>query len=319
MRRPRRRTPARRWPACLRLKLAQRIGRVRHMASTLVLLGLIGTIVGFVIALSGRQPGRRHRRRRDRPHGRDPAARHGHGAVQDPGRLGPQCLADGRLPPARGSAPSTSSPTSSSRESAMQPLDDDGGDDGDIVFRDLIMLTLSGFVTVAVLLLPHIGESQGAKAATETAQPPGNVMVEARWPRRRGQPTSICGCRRPGDVPVGYSNKGGAIFNLLRDDLGQRADATGINYEVSYARGIAARRVHGQPAPLPQPSAPARVPVTDRRQRQGRVRGIPPGRSWPPASSSAARARSSPCSASASTPRARWCRAASPACSKPLR
>ena len=37
----------------LRLKLAQRIGRVRHMASTLVLLGLIGTIVGFVIALSG--------------------------------------------------------------------------------------------------------------------------------------------------------------------------------------------------------------------------------------------------------------------------
>ena len=42
----------------------------------------------------------------------------------------------------------------------MQPLDEDGGDDGDIVFRDLIMLTLSGFVTVAVLLLPHIGESQ---------------------------------------------------------------------------------------------------------------------------------------------------------------
>ncbi len=39
--------------AALRLKLAQRIGKVRHMASTLVLLGLIGTIVGFVIALSG--------------------------------------------------------------------------------------------------------------------------------------------------------------------------------------------------------------------------------------------------------------------------
>ena len=37
----------------LRLKLAHRIGRVRHLASTLVLLGLIGTIVGFVIALSG--------------------------------------------------------------------------------------------------------------------------------------------------------------------------------------------------------------------------------------------------------------------------
>ena len=37
----------------LRLKLLHRIVPVRHLASTLVLLGLIGTIVGFVIALSG--------------------------------------------------------------------------------------------------------------------------------------------------------------------------------------------------------------------------------------------------------------------------
>jgi hypothetical protein len=42
----------------------------------------------------------------------------------------------------------------------------------------------------------------------------------------------------PGDIPVGYSNKGGAVFNLLRDDLGRRADATEMNYEVSYSRGI---------------------------------------------------------------------------------
>ena len=54
----------------------------------------------------------------------------------------------------------------------MQPLEQEDGEDGDIVFRDLIMLTMSGFVTVAVLLLPHIGESR-AKAATETAQPQG--------------------------------------------------------------------------------------------------------------------------------------------------
>ncbi len=37
----------------LRLKLIHRIAPVRHMASTLVLLGLIGTIIGFIIALSG--------------------------------------------------------------------------------------------------------------------------------------------------------------------------------------------------------------------------------------------------------------------------
>ena len=118
----------------------------------------------------------------------------------------------------------------------MAPLDDEAGDDSDIVFRDLIMLTLSGFVTVAVLLLPHIGESR-ARAATETAQPPGNVMIEARWPDGVDSDVDLW-VQAPGDVPVGYSNKGGAVFNLLRDDLGARADATGINYEVSYARGL---------------------------------------------------------------------------------
>lgn len=121
----------------------------------------------------------------------------------------------------------------------MQPFDEDVGDDSDIVFRDLIMLTLSGFVTVAVLLLPHIGEQQAKAAATETAQPPGNVMIEARWPDGVDADVDLW-VQAPGDVPVGYSNKGGAVFNLLRDDLGTRADATGLNYEVSFARGLPA-------------------------------------------------------------------------------
>ncbi|MFL5335696.1 MAG: hypothetical protein ACJ8H8_21570 [Geminicoccaceae bacterium] len=120
----------------------------------------------------------------------------------------------------------------------MQPLDEDGGDDADIVFRDLIMLTLSGFVTVAVLLLPHIGESR-AKTASESAAPPGNVMIEARWPDDLDTDVDLW-VQAPGDVPVGYSNKGGAVFNLLRDDLGELEDATKMNYEVSYARGLPA-------------------------------------------------------------------------------
>jgi hypothetical protein len=40
----------------LRLKLSQRITAVRHAAGSLVLLGLIGTVVGFIIALSGVDP-----------------------------------------------------------------------------------------------------------------------------------------------------------------------------------------------------------------------------------------------------------------------
>ncbi len=111
------------------------------------------------------------------------------------------------------------------------------GEDGDIVFRDLIMLMLSGFVTVAVLLLAHV-HAPAARTA-EGMEPPGNVVIEARWPDEVDADVDLW-VQGPGDVPVGYSNKGGRLFNLLRDDLGRRADATELNYEVAYSRGVAA-------------------------------------------------------------------------------
>ncbi|MEQ8805654.1 MAG: MotA/TolQ/ExbB proton channel family protein, partial [Rhodospirillales bacterium] len=40
----------------LRLTLSNRIVVVRHIANALVLLGLIGTVIGFIIALSGVDP-----------------------------------------------------------------------------------------------------------------------------------------------------------------------------------------------------------------------------------------------------------------------
>jgi biopolymer transport protein ExbB/TolQ len=40
----------------LRLKLSSRVAIVRHLASSLVLLGLIGTVVGFIISLGGVDP-----------------------------------------------------------------------------------------------------------------------------------------------------------------------------------------------------------------------------------------------------------------------
>ena len=40
----------------LRLKLQSRIAPVRHIANALVVLGLVGTVVGFIIALSGVDP-----------------------------------------------------------------------------------------------------------------------------------------------------------------------------------------------------------------------------------------------------------------------
>jgi hypothetical protein len=116
----------------------------------------------------------------------------------------------------------------------MQTLDQLDEEDGGTVFRDVIMLALAGFVAMVILLLPHLNPP--GEAAEETTQPPGNVIVEVRWPDELDTDVDLW-VEAPGDTPVGYSNKGGAIFNLLRDDLGKRADATGLNYEVSYSRG----------------------------------------------------------------------------------
>jgi len=119
----------------------------------------------------------------------------------------------------------------------MHGLEQIDVDDGDTVFRDVIMLALAGFVAMVILLLPHLNPP--GEIAEETTQPPGNVIVEVRWPDELDSDVDLW-VEAPGDIPVGYSNKGGAFFNLLRDDLGKRADATGMNYEVSYSRGIPA-------------------------------------------------------------------------------
>jgi hypothetical protein len=42
--------------SALKLKLVARIAPVRHVANSLVFLGLIGTVIGFIIALSGVDP-----------------------------------------------------------------------------------------------------------------------------------------------------------------------------------------------------------------------------------------------------------------------
>jgi hypothetical protein len=78
-----------------------------------------------------------------------------------------------------------------------------------------------------------------SKEAEAAIRSPGNVIVEIRWPDDIDADIDLW-VEAPGDTPVGYSNKGGAIFNLLRDDLGQRGDTTELNYEISYSRGVPA-------------------------------------------------------------------------------
>ncbi|MEE9211421.1 MAG: hypothetical protein V3U29_02085 [Phycisphaeraceae bacterium] len=118
----------------------------------------------------------------------------------------------------------------------MQGLDHFEEDDTATVFRDVIMLALLGFIAIVILLLPHLNPPAKAE---ESVSAPGNVIIEVNWPPELDADVDLW-VQAPGDRPVGYSNKGGQIFNLLRDDLGHRSDVSRINYEVSYSRGVPA-------------------------------------------------------------------------------
>lgn len=116
----------------------------------------------------------------------------------------------------------------------MREIDLFDDESGATVFRDVIMLALAGFVMIVMLLLPHVNP----RAANEhETQSPGNVMVELRWPDHVDADVDLW-VEGPGDSPVGYSNKDGSVFNLLRDDLGRDSDLTDLNYEFSYSRGV---------------------------------------------------------------------------------
>jgi hypothetical protein len=116
----------------------------------------------------------------------------------------------------------------------VTPYDDFEEGNTDTVFRDVILLTLVGFVAMVIMLLPHI---QKKKEATDEHKPPGNVIVEMHWPNEMRVDVDLW-VQGPRSTPVGFWNQGNDVFNLLRDDLGIEGDATNENYEVSYSRGI---------------------------------------------------------------------------------
>ncbi len=104
------------------------------------------------------------------------------------------------------------------------------------VFRDVLMLALIGFVAMVIVILPHLSES---KQRDDEHRSPGNIVVEIHWPDDLPVDVDLW-VQGPNDVPVGFFNQNSELFNLLRDDLGTEGDATELNYEVSYSRGIKA-------------------------------------------------------------------------------
>src|SRR5713226_10382390 len=102
-----------------------------------------------------------------------------------------------------------------------------------VSFRDMLFLLVFAYLVVGAVALAHVGKQQ---EETSGATPPGGVIVDIHWDDKTDADVDLW-VEAPGDVPVGYSNKGGAIFNLVRDDLGRSGDPNSMNYEVSYGRG----------------------------------------------------------------------------------
>lgn len=90
------------------------------------------------------------------------------------------------------------------------------------------------FALIAVLLC-LINPPTKAKDSV----PPGAMAVEVRWGDEQDCDLDVW-AKAPGDRPVGYSAPSGAIFNLLRDDLGNVNDTSGRNYETAFTRGLPA-------------------------------------------------------------------------------
>lgn len=110
------------------------------------------------------------------------------------------------------------------------------GKAGAIGYRDILLgMNLMLSVVLGLVLMsinPPAVDAQDAKQ-------PGQMIITAAWPD--GATDVDLWVNGPGEpVAVGYSNRGGKLFNLLRDDLGRDGDALPLNYENVYSRGLPA-------------------------------------------------------------------------------
>jgi hypothetical protein len=102
---------------------------------------------------------------------------------------------------------------------------------------DMMMALFLAMGAVLYIILPLISEP--LKSTDAAPSPQGNMIVELYWPDEPENVDVDLWVMAEADMtPVGYSNKGGPLFNLLRDDLGGNADISGRNQEISYSRGL---------------------------------------------------------------------------------
>lgn len=99
-------------------------------------------------------------------------------------------------------------------------------------YRDLLFTLLIAFMAMSVLALIIV-----AKTETSSSSNQGNILVELVWEKNADADIDLW-VQSPGDTAVGYSNKHGVTFNLLRDDMGRTHDPSSRNQEIAVGRGL---------------------------------------------------------------------------------
>lgn len=97
---------------------------------------------------------------------------------------------------------------------------------------DVMFIMLGALIFFIVSLLAQINPP----TEQEKQHRPGNVVASISWPA--GADDVDMWLAAPGEPGVGYTNKSGKVWSLLRDDLGVVADSTPYNFESAYTRGI---------------------------------------------------------------------------------
>lgn len=92
------------------------------------------------------------------------------------------------------------------------------------------------FIILFLIAAMHINPIADPKE--EQIAPPGNVIVNIFWEDGLNIDVDLWVLGPEDARPVGYSNRAGETFNLLRDDLGSVNDITERNFENAYTRGL---------------------------------------------------------------------------------
>lgn len=97
---------------------------------------------------------------------------------------------------------------------------------------DTLFNTIGALFFLIISLLAQIHPP----TETEKQHRPGDLGVNIQW--AAGPDDVDIWVSGPGDRRVGYLSKQGALWSLLRDDLGDANDLTLSNFESAYTRGI---------------------------------------------------------------------------------